>query len=1473
MANIENINTEIDNIQEELNKKNSKINNVLIDNIQKYRGMGYEESLLKKTKSVLEQFNKKLNFNEKTLEAQLSNLIEWDIKIEENLEEITKIYKSGAYTFLSNELKELLENGLQSNDISKFQIKFILFMSNFNNWNLEEAEKNIEKIFNIKDYKKLTPEILDKNISQLFSENKMRILANNIFWKSNSLDFKVDIFYKIWRFFNSKWDLEKSTDFLEFALKKSKNLDTKKDILSDLKIIKEKLNKKNLKKRYKIKEANNKKREKQELKNLKKIDDIFKDLWEILDLNILDLNISWNELENNNLDKNNFDILKNNRIFEEQKNMLKKLWFDISKINNQEELLSQIWKIISENNIKLEEIKNKNLKIKENKKEFDDKISKIEEIIDSIEKDLERKVKKLDEILIKRLKLEKNVFKNKKYFLWTNKNSRESSENWTWWRDENIWNDYDIGENWTNNFGFWEKNELNYEKWNFLIDWLKWNYVIPDKITPWYSLNWSALSKEYIKNLKNYDNESNKDLDVFYYKEIEKWKKIFKIDVPEWYKVVTNQVSFWDEKISYNIVRGKLGITFLLFEEKLEENTGVKIWFEKDSEWSTEKINTTWSRKEVWKNLNSKNKNFLDSLDKNISILEKVELVKKHILENSYYSAWWIDVKEWKNNIWQVENLELKQWKRPLICNLANNQFVAYLKYIWVEAVYVSGLSHWGYWEYLWHWWIKYFDWNKRVKDDATPPVDSLSSVKTNYQDKELEKIEAEKQKSDKLKKMQKSKKWPLEKKQKKLQENLNKNNLEISRILKKNKELEKLLNWENKEDIEVTVENSKDFEEEMNKNVTKLIKNIKILKQESDKLDRTKNTPVFIITKLSSEEESKLNVFNEKLDKYLKYNINKIILKLNNDENNFWIQYANLVWLTSLLNNFKDEIYKIDPNLNKKLEILKSKIKNESLFLDEVEKFWNMSYIKIWDELFTKKGKFELEPVWVEIEREKFLYKNWKKSYYIQIKGEKNKYLEKNNLKNKNFKEKNITERFSWITYENKEWKIFRLKNWNNKENLNIINGLKAKNLLKISNLLKKGYKFDSIENYDDSSNNIKKISFLIKWGYKYLYYDIYENKVYDEDSIEIEWISEWIYWQNKILFFNKKELIIKNSNLKELYKLENVDDFKLIENNYIKQEHILVKQNNKIHLFKITDNWFEKIEELAYLNLKNISFTSYIWWKIIYRDNSDEFIYKTYWEKENYWRDNNLLELTAFLWNNFNDIFLNNLLEIIKNKITTDDRMRMRMGMGMRMGRDIDIENVKIKDIISHLNMKKIIEWKNWNKYIVLKDFWFLIKDDWELIDIDNSYYDISIDKNGNIYTQDKNWIKIKKDLSNDNYLLKNFSYTTSKISFNNWDWEKIKYKASYSEVEYVEEFRKLIERKNIVYFTKEDFEFVIFNMKDYNLNKNLLSTFNIIYNKWKNIVRENYNYFVNVYWKREIDIYLNNFNYKNTMMFELN
>jgi len=73
-----------------------------------------------------------------------------------------------------------------------------------------------------------------------------------------------------------------------------------------------------------------------------------------------------------------------------------------------------------------------------------------------------------------------------------------------------------------------------------------------------------------------------------------------------------------------------------------------------------------------------------------------------------------------------------------------------------------------------------------------------------------------------------------------------------------------------------------------MNKNVTKLIKNIKILKQESDKLDRTKNTPVFIITKLSSEEESKLNVFNEKLDKYLKYNINKIILKLNNDENNF---------------------------------------------------------------------------------------------------------------------------------------------------------------------------------------------------------------------------------------------------------------------------------------------------------------------------------------------------------------------------------------------------------------------------------------------------------------------------------------------------------------------------------------------------------------------------------------------------------
>ena len=145
MSEIKKLNTDIDIIQKELSDKNLKLNNKLIDYIQKNNGE-HKNSLLKKTKSILKQFNEKLTFNEKTLESQLSNLIEWDIKIEEDLSDILELYKNWAYTFLSNELKELLENGLKSHDISKFQIKFILFMSNFNNWNLEEAEKKYWEI-------------------------------------------------------------------------------------------------------------------------------------------------------------------------------------------------------------------------------------------------------------------------------------------------------------------------------------------------------------------------------------------------------------------------------------------------------------------------------------------------------------------------------------------------------------------------------------------------------------------------------------------------------------------------------------------------------------------------------------------------------------------------------------------------------------------------------------------------------------------------------------------------------------------------------------------------------------------------------------------------------------------------------------------------------------------------------------------------------------------------------------------------------------------------------------------------------------------------------------------------------------------------------------------------------------------------------------------------------------------------------
>jgi len=75
MSEIKKLNTDIDIIQKELSNKNLKLNNELIDYIQKNNGE-HKNSLLKKTKSILKQFNEKLTFNEKTLESQLSNLIE-----------------------------------------------------------------------------------------------------------------------------------------------------------------------------------------------------------------------------------------------------------------------------------------------------------------------------------------------------------------------------------------------------------------------------------------------------------------------------------------------------------------------------------------------------------------------------------------------------------------------------------------------------------------------------------------------------------------------------------------------------------------------------------------------------------------------------------------------------------------------------------------------------------------------------------------------------------------------------------------------------------------------------------------------------------------------------------------------------------------------------------------------------------------------------------------------------------------------------------------------------------------------------------------------------------------------------------------------------------------------------------------------------------------------------------------------------
>jgi len=59
---------------------------------------------------------------------------------------------------------------------------------------------------------------------------------------------------------------------------------------------------------------------------------------------------------------------------------------------------------------------------------------------------------------------------------------------------------------------------------------------------------------------------------------------------------------------------------------------------------------------------------------------------------------------------------------------------------------------------------------------------------------------------------------------------------------------------------------------------INNFLKNIKTLKQERDKLDGRKNTPIMVSMKLFKEEENKLNIFNKKLEPFLKKSINKIV-------------------------------------------------------------------------------------------------------------------------------------------------------------------------------------------------------------------------------------------------------------------------------------------------------------------------------------------------------------------------------------------------------------------------------------------------------------------------------------------------------------------------------------------------------------------------------------------------------------------
>ena len=1121
-----------------------------------------------------------------------------------------------------------------------------------------------------------------------------------------------------------------------------------------------------------------------------KINNLY-DEWNSLILKIKDIKpFVESDYKNGNLDET--DKVKNYKLLEKQKKLLESLWIDVSNIKNNYDLIKSIKLLVEKYETKIWLIEKKNIKEIWIKDKNNYQIGKIELLISEIKIELNSSIKILEEEVVKQKEVEKEYFTKSDYFLWEGRNYKENKN---YWRDENVWSNYSINNVSREKFGFWDKNEIKFSKENFLIEWLEWEYNIPQQIKLGYSNSENSNSEQYIWNLKSVYNKSNEKLEVFYYEELKERTKVQKINIPSWYKTVTNQIHFSGKNISYNIVEWDLWMTYLLFEPELKENVKIKVWLIKNNVWNTTKINTLKDKSKVWNKLDKINRDFLDKIDKKLLITEKVILIKEYIMSNSYYVAWWIDLKNKKDTVWSVENMDLKylkNWKRPLICNLANNQFSAYLNYLWINTAYISWLSHWWYWEYSWHWWIRYFDWYEWLEADATPSEDSSSDLKKEFSNENIWDIIKQKYEVNlKINKENKSLKI-LEKQNIKLQNKIDKNNSEINSLQNKVLDLEKILTPERNENIGQVLKNSENFEKVMTDFWINFLKNIDKLKQEQNIVDPNNKTSwitmLYDARLINKMDIQKLKLFNKKLNNFLRNSIEVITSALNNEKIDFWTQYAYLVSLTGLLNNFKGEIFAIDQNLSKKLDVIKNKIKNESLFLDEIKSFPELSYISMWENVLIKKWKFELSVT--NLNNINTVYKNWEEEHiWIYEKWDIEKFYQ---LWKDWLKEMEV----NYWDYMWKDWKII----W--KEYI-INHDLLPKEI--------KDYPNNNFTYEKSINNRFLKYSFYIPTEHfaKHILFDVYNKKIYKDNEFGFEWEFVWYrktIWNNMLLFSGKQEweLLIKDNNFNVIETLENVKGYtsywkylvierKWKTEKYLSESMKYVSDKNKI-LYEVTDNWLKE-KETPFLFREN---------------NINRELITTIKEYLFFQKD--------FLWNS-NEYLNNNNIQFFENKDNIKKILKKH--------------NFERKDI---KNIWDIIQWEDWYKYttIEVNDKFYFFRNDWKLIyqTMFHNYILEKIDEDWNLFFDFWNWwheilSKFWKEYSY------NHGYNMEKVSYyDNLDWNKIEYQALYTEEEYIKELNGLLERKNIdisdsnyiKLLDDKDIDFIINRFWDFKLDYKL-------------------------------------------------